>query len=275
MLYFGKVISFLFLPPGLCVVFFLLGIFFLLIGLKNEKARNRGTVLMVLGAIIFIVCSLTPVADLLIRPLENKYSALPAIDSIKKGDYEDCYAVVILGGGNIESSPEEGVGKASPSSPALKRIAYGVRLAKRLDLPVIFSGGVAFVHQGGEAEAPAAERYIRGLGIDPAQIMLDATSRDTWENAQNVKKLITGKRPGASKLILVSSAFHMQRAVLSFTKQGVTVVPAPTDYYATRAPLTWWSWFPNAGAMVESNTALHEYLGLLKYSMLPKAKTGK
>lgn len=267
MLYLGKVISLLFLPPGLCAVSFFLGMIFLLIGFKNDKARSRGTFLVVLGAAIFIVCSLNPVADFLIRPLEDKHPALPAIDSIKKEDYRDCFAVVILGGGNIDASPEEGTGKSSPSPTAIKRIAYGVRLSRALDLPIIFSGGVVYPHQGGEAEAPAADRYIRGLGIDPSQITLDAKSRDTWENARNVKRIIMEKMPGSTKVILVSSAFHMQRAAMSLARHGITVVPAPTDYHASRVPLTWEAWFPNIHAMEKSYYALHEYLGLLRYSM--------
>jgi uncharacterized SAM-binding protein YcdF (DUF218 family) len=270
MLYVGKVISFLLLPPGLCVVCFLLGMALLLVGLKAEKARRTGMGLMVLGALLFIVCSLNPVADILIRPLEDRYPALAPTDAIEKADYEDCCAVVILGGGNVERSPEEGINKSSPSAHALKRIAYGTRLAKSLGLPVIFAGGVVYPHQGGEAEAPAAERYLLGLGIDAAKIKLDSTSKSTWENAKNVKSLVAGEKPEASKIIVVSSAFHMKRVVLSFEKQGMTVVPAPTDYLATRVPLTWEAWFPDCNAMEKTNNALHEYLGLFAYSLRPK-----
>jgi uncharacterized SAM-binding protein YcdF (DUF218 family) len=271
MLYLGKVLSFLLLPPGLCGLFLVLGLLLLLIGGRSDKIRHKGLVLTGFGVLLFLLFSLNPVADLLLRPLENSAKALAsAPEGLNKADYEDCAAVVVLGGGNVEASPEEG-GKSSPSSHALKRVAYAVRLAKTLNLPVVFTGGAVYPHKGGEAEAPAAARYLAGLGIPNNQITLEDKSKSTWENAQFVTKLFADKRPEASRLIIVTSAFHMRRALMSFQKQGANAVPAPTDYMAQRVPYTWESWFPDASAMEKSYIAIHEYAGLVAYALRPKA----
>ena len=79
-------------------------------------------------------------------------------------------------------------------------------------------------------------------------------------NASGVAELAKGKRG-----ILVTSAFHMPRSMLSFQKMGMEVVAAPTDYRAKRSALTWADWLPSVSAMETSAAALHEYVGLPFY----------
>jgi uncharacterized SAM-binding protein YcdF (DUF218 family) len=276
MLYVGKVLSFLLLPPGLCLLVLLIGLLLSAIGLRSEKTRGKGLFFVTLGILLLFAFGVSPVADLLIKPLENAYPALAQPETIKKGDYEDCLAVVVLGGGNVEASPDEG-GKSSPSPHTMKRLAYAARLAKALDLPIVYAGGAVYAHSGGEAEAPAAERYLRAMGIPADRIILDDKSKSTWENARNVAAIVAGI-PGAERsrrLIVVTSAYHMRRAAMSFKKQNVVVAAAPTDYLAYRVPSTWEMWFPDTGALEKSFLATHEYVGLVAYAFKPTVKQAK
>jgi uncharacterized SAM-binding protein YcdF (DUF218 family) len=59
----------------------------------------------------------------------------------------------------------------------------------------------------------------------------------------------------------------MPRAVLSFRKEGLSVLPAPTDYKANRSPYTIADFLPTSEAFANSYKALHEYLGLVGYSL--------
>jgi uncharacterized SAM-binding protein YcdF (DUF218 family) len=107
--------------------------------------------------------------------------------------------------------------------------------------------------------------------MDARRIMIEDKSVNTWENA--VFSAAALKAAGlAPKAILVTSAFHMPRAVMSFRKNGIEVVPAPTDYLASRASKDWMSWIPSAEGCGKISMALHEYLGWLWYSLKPKAK---
>jgi uncharacterized SAM-binding protein YcdF (DUF218 family) len=265
----GKAVSFIFLPPGSIVLLFVLGFIFSLFR-KSDRARAWSKAFVVFGALAFIVCSLGPLADLALLPLENGHSALGPAGTLEAKDVEGCTAVIVLGSGTTAFSPDEG-GGSSLGPRAARRVSYAYRLARRLGLPLVFSGGKVFESAGQEGEAQAAQRFLTESGMDGRRIMIEDKSVSTWENA--VLSAATLKAAGlAPKAILVTSAFHMPRAVMSFRKNGIEVVPAPTDYLADRSPKDWTSWIPSAEGCGKISMALHEYLGWLWYSLKPKAK---
>jgi len=116
-----------------------------------------------------------------------------------------------------------------------------------------------------ESEADAARAFIArydasgGAGVAASY---DDLSRTTRENARFAARL-----SGSPSVILVTSAYHMPRAVLSFRKEGVSVLPAPTDYKANRSPYTIADFLPTSEAFANSYKALHEYLGLVGYGI--------
>lgn len=98
------------------------------------------------------------------------------------------------------------------------------------------------------------------LGVDGKDIILESVSRDTKDQARLVKKMI-----GCDRLILITSAAHMPRAMALFKKLDMQPVPAPTDHLYNKDPAgrSFSDYFPNAKAALKSRIAFHEYLGLV------------
>ncbi len=247
----SKLASLLLLPPGIFII--LLGLAFLLLW----RGRRRLGLGLGLGCLaLLVVLSLGPVADALLLPLENAYPALDQA-SLAPG-LEEGVPVVVLGGGSVDRSPEEGF-HASLDPEAQKRLVYGAGLASRTGRSLVFSGGVVYPGKGVESEAEAARRFLAREGYK-GRVELEDLSRTTWENAAGA-----ARRLGVRRVILVTSAYHMPRSVLAFRRAGIACLPAPTDYKVDRTPASLAWWLPSMEALRLSWKALHEYLGFLGY----------
>jgi uncharacterized SAM-binding protein YcdF (DUF218 family) len=265
----GKILGFAFLPPGSLILLALLG-FLLSLSRKPGKAGAWSKACFAAAALGFIACCLGPLSDLAILPLEDRYPALAPVDSLSKADFAGRSAIVVLGADATGRSPEEG-GGSSPGTRSTRRISYAFRLSRRAGLPILFSGGQAYGPAEAEGEAQAVRRCLIQMGMEPGRIILEDKSRSTWENAAMSARVLEAAGL-APKVVLVSSAFQMPRAVESFRKNGIDALPAPADYLADRSPLRWTSWLPSADGFVKVQIALHEYAGILYYSLRPAAK---
>ncbi|MBZ5503454.1 MAG: YdcF family protein [Acidobacteriia bacterium] len=105
--------------------------------------------------------------------------------------------------------------------------------------------------------------FLEQLGVARDRITIEAQSRNSAENATYCKRLIAPK-PG-ERWLLITSAMHMSRAVGVFRQAGFPVEPYPVDYQFAgwRGLLT----LPGSvlGALAATDTAAHEWLGLLAY----------
>ena len=237
------------LPPGLFVVLLVaLGVWLI----RWRRDRLSG-ILTLSVALLFYLLSTAVVGELLIRPLENAYPP-PETGEACWGD-----AIVVLGGGSKVSSPAEG-GAPALTEESTGRLVYGVRLAREMPLPLVFTGGRALGREDRPSEAEAAARVAKSLGVPEERLLLEERSRTTWENALYVSEEFETRAP-----LLVTSAWHMPRAVYSFRKHGMEPVPAPTLYRSDPAPPLPTDFLPSSGGFERSSLALHEYLGLLYY----------
>jgi uncharacterized SAM-binding protein YcdF (DUF218 family) len=215
MIFLSKLFTVLILPPGCIIIGLIIVIFFL-----PRKSKWLPMPLI----IILYMLSIQPVSDFLLLPLENAYP--PLTENENNDDLEDAQAVVVLGGGVVQMSPEAD-GHDTLASDAFKRAVYGYLLSKACSLPVIFSGGKVFDY-GQDSEAETAGRLYQSLGFDADKFTAESGSRNTWDNAKGIAAL------EIKKAVLVSSAYHMKRGVYCFEKNGVSVIPAPTDYKCDR-----------------------------------------
>ena len=244
----GKVLAALVLSPGLFVVLLIVVIFFL------AKAMKKTAIVVAVVTILAIYfLSTVATSSILLTPLENMYPPLTS--------RVEAHAIVVLGGGYNESSPEYGNASAL-SRDSEKRAVYGLELSRKYGLPLLFSGGRAFDSKQPGSEAEAAGRLWLSLGMSPDHMTLETESKDTKGNATSVARLA-----GDGPFILVTSAIHIPRAMFSFQKAGLRVIAAPTDYRAKRTPLSWWDFLPNTSSLQDSFFALHEYLGILYYRL--------
>lgn len=245
-----KLITPLILPPGIFIII----LFWAGFRLMRRKGWKAG-VITVTVALALWLCSLGPVANWLMRGLEAGQVIPPA----PRGD------VIILLGGGVRASAPDLTGEGAPVEDAIARVVSAARLQRRLGLPVIVSGG-AF-SEGDTPEAPILKRFLVDLGVPEKRVLVEDRSRDTEENARNVK-VICGKH-GFSAPLLVTSAYHMRRSVRAFEHEGVRVVPVPANFMAGRIDhLTILDLLPKAPALMMSSRALHERLGLVFYRVV-------
>lgn len=245
---FKKLITPFLLPPGIFLIILMIsGLLFL------RKSRKAGILCIFTGAALWLL-SISPVSDMLMKGLE----AGLIIPANPQGD------VIILLGGGIYDGVKDLTGIGAPSEDALARVVTAARLQKRLHIPVIVSGGSAFPWR--KAEAPIDGRFLRDLGVPVNQILMDDKSRDTNENAEQVKEICEKRR--FKDPILVTSAYHMKRSLLSFRRFNMKVTPVPADFRTWDTKYGWPDYLP--GDLRNSMTACREYLGLLFYKVASK-----
>ena len=245
----SKAIALWLLPPGGIILLAILGWY--------GRRQRWGRGLMLLAVTALLLLSLAPVRDLLIRPLEMAYPPLD-VARIQPGD-----AIVVLGGGINGLAPEYG-GVDFLSEASLMRTAFALSLTKRHALPVWLSGGRP-LHEDQQPEAEVMRRWLVANGVNPALLHAENGSNNTWQNAALLKPLL--RSADVRRVILVTTAWHMPRAVWSFEQAGIVVVPAPCDYSSSQRRYTILDWFPDAGVFADSADALHEYLGLCYYRL--------
>ena len=102
--------------------------------------------------------------------------------------------------------------------------------------------------------------FLQALGVPRSAIWLERRSRNTAGNAQFVARW-AATLPERPRILLVTSALHMPRALLEFRAAGLDVVPAPTDYEARGVPPGILAYLPDAAALEGSSRAFKELVG--------------
>ena len=142
---------------------------------------------------------------------------------------------------------------------SLRRTITAVHAWRETGGSLIFSGST---WQGNAR--PAAERmaeFARELGVPAEKIRLETASRTTYENLRNSAALVEGN---GAEILLVTSAWHLPRAMAVAHRLGLQPIPVPSDHRARRE-LTWRAWWPNSRALPTLGLVLHEWAGWLYY----------
>jgi uncharacterized SAM-binding protein YcdF (DUF218 family) len=202
-----------------------------------------------LAALVIYAGSTPLVGDALLGPLEHRYPPLHPDPPPPAAAY-----VVVLGGGY---APHDSVPvTAALNADSLARIVEGVRLVRRLeDARLIVSGGAPAGHS---ASARGYEEIARALGIAQASLIVVDTPLDTRAEAHSIAAVV-----GAAPFILVTSAYHMPRAMLEMKHVGLVPIAAPTGQLVEALDATDpRAWLPTSGGLRMVERALHEYVGL-------------
>lgn len=240
------------LPPGSLLILLLLGWLF---------ARRFLGRLLILLAITLLYFLSTPIGlHLLASQLETVPALTPPQAKAARAD-----AILVFLADLRQSNPERN-GADSLGPLSLQRMDYALSLHRVTGLPIIPSGGSV----RGDT-APAARLAVEWLrqqaGVNaPAA---DESSRDTRENALHSAELLTAL--GFERVLLVTHASHMPRAMLSARAAGVDAIPAPFDFEHAPPDRQDFSnpmdWLPQAGYLGRSYRILHEMVGLVWYGM--------
>lgn len=213
-----------------------------------------------IGAILLLVAGLSPLGNALILPLEDRFPRANLDDPPPPTGF------IILGGA------EDRLVGAARGAPALneagERMVEAAILARRYpEAKIAFSGGDAgILYQTGN-EAEGAETLLTALGVSQDRLILEAKSRDTYENAAFLKEELTRQSelgPG-KRWLLITSAYHMPRAMGAFRKAGFAVEPWPVDY-RTRGKADLARPFDKVSeGLRRVDVAAREWVGLLAY----------
>jgi uncharacterized SAM-binding protein YcdF (DUF218 family) len=246
---FLKIFAVLLTPPASLAVGALLALVLLAF-----RWRRLALLVLVLAVAHVVILSFQPVGDALMGSLERRARAAAALAP------PCCYdAIVVLGGGIAPAHPPE---MPEPDlNEGADRIWQAARLWKRGAAPrIIVSGGSFLAQHGGPGltEADAMRVFLIDLGVPADAITDEGKALNTIENIRNVRAII-----GNGRVALVTSAYHMPRAMQLAAQAGLDVGAFPTDYQvvpATRLP--WDNWLPSIDGMNLSNLALREIIAL-------------
>ncbi len=219
----------------------------------KRKAR-AGKYLLFLGIILFYLLSIKPVSNFLLRPLENKYAPISKTSNVD--------TIVVLAGGlrnKYSNLPPTSLLEAGSAF----RLMEAIRLYYLLSKPrIIISGGSGNPFLTNLYIAKEMKKMLVSMGIPEDRIICECRSRDTYENAREVGRIV-GKKP----FILVTSAYHMPRSIFIFRKLGMNPIPSPADFLAQDRKYTFFDFIPRAKELWKSELAFHEYLGMMWYKI--------
>lgn len=250
MLLLSKAVSQLIIPPGGLIMLGLLGLIF--------WKKQWGRVMVATSFALLWLLSTEPVRDSLTSPLEFEYAAFDP-GSVNTGDA----VIVLLGGGVYENAPEYG-GRDELGRYSMMRTVYASEIALKTGADIYATGGVPLTDEA-EPEGAVMRRWLLKFGRPAGRVFAEIASDNTWENAAYMRKIL--EKRGVSKIVLVTSAWHMPRAVWCFKKNGFKIFPAPTDYLTEQESYDLRSFLPRWTVLGDSGQALHEYLGLLWYRL--------
>jgi uncharacterized SAM-binding protein YcdF (DUF218 family) len=234
-------------PGNLLLALLCLGLVALWLG-----RRRLGLWLVSVVTAVCLLVTVLPVGAWLLVPLENRFP-VPVLPARIDG-------VVVLGG---SIDPVLSAARHQPilTDSAERLFAFVVLARLHPEAKLLFTGGSAALVDDAEREADVARTVLAGLGLDVDRVSFERDSRNTYENALFSKRLVQPK-PG-ERWVLITSAYHMPRAVGCFRAAGWSVIPYPVDYGT--APAGNLPTFSLLGGLDDVHWALREWIGLAFY----------
>ena len=251
-----KIVSRLFFPLPLCIELMGIGLVLHLFSRKKKTA----SLFLGCGFLLLILFSLQGPSNLLLCPLESIYK--PAFSKISSTHVlPKIHWIVVLGGDTL--SAKNRPANSSLGTSSLARIVEGVRLARifpRAHLILTGSGGPG----DPDSTAGLMARTAISLGINASRITRIGQAKDTPDEARMTARII----PPTDRLILVTSASHLPRAMRLFQKQGLSPIPAPAFFLSKKTSRqSVMNFIPSARNLQRSERAIYEYMGLLWSSL--------
>jgi uncharacterized SAM-binding protein YcdF (DUF218 family) len=214
--YASKIVWFFATPSNLLISLIVLSLVLALM----PRLRKFGIGAALVLALSTVALGLLPVASYIMLPLEERFPPF-------QDDGKPVTGIILLGG-SVEASESAQRGSLVANESA-ERVLDTLLLAHRYpQARILISGGGGTVFGDGTAEAPIIADYLKKVGIDPARILIEDRSRTTSENATFSRKV--AKPQEGERWLLVTSAWHLPRAVGVFEKAGFPVTAYPVDY---------------------------------------------
>lgn len=213
--------------------------------------------LPIFGGAVLYVFSIEPVSNAIIRSLE---APLP-VERQRKPD--QVYDAVVVLGGLTDDRAALASGLPSYNGASERMHAAFEILRENKAKTMILSGGTMYPESPSEAEL--LRRQLERWGADLSPVIVEGESRNTKENALFSARIL--KEKGAKSVLVVTSAFHMKRALACFEAAGIAADGYPVDFRGYDPARSSGTWLPRSGALFDSTWALHEHVGRLVYAL--------
>lgn len=247
----SKLIWALISPDSLLLLLMLTG--WLLLRLDRPRAARA---VLATTCLATLVVALLPIGEWLFSPLETRFDTNPPLPAEVDG-------ILVLGGSVLPVLSE--AWQQTETNAAAERLQAFVTLARRYpQAKLAFSGGSGDPRRLEYKETDAVIHYLQEAGLGDREVVLESSSRNTWENAVHSKALLN---PGqGERWILITSAFHMPRAMGIFCQQDWPMLPWPVDHRSERGNLLRVQ-FQLALNLLTLREASKEWTGLLAYAL--------
>jgi uncharacterized SAM-binding protein YcdF (DUF218 family) len=244
----SKIVGFFVVPSNFILTLTICGLL-----LWRTRFARSGRRIVIVSVVLLLIAGATPLGEILLLPLENRFQPWDSSRGAPTG-------IIVLGGIiDSEISARRGVIALGGASERLIAI---VELYHRYpNVRIVFIGGSGNIIFPALPESEFAARILDNLGIPRGQIELETSSRNTRESAINARQLIMPKPD--ERWLLITSAYHMPRAIGLFRKVGLPIEAYPVDWQ-TRG---WNDLVPTSFSFLGGNKsldiAMHEWAGLI------------
>ena len=219
------------------------------------RLRRLGLLFSLAGFAVLALGAWTSLGALLLHPLEDRFRRPDPAPAEVAG-------IIVLGGG-FEGAVNLARGGYELNASGDRFVEAAILARRYPEARIVVTGGTGTLLLDGEGDADTAPRLLTALGVAPERLVMESRSRNTHENALFTRDMVQ-PQPGETWL-LVTSAFHMPRAVGLFRKAGFDVVPWPADY-RTAGTETFGLAQDNAlDSLRNLSVAIREWIGLAAY----------
>ena len=245
----SKILAFLLTP-----IIWIIGLFIFSFITRNEKRKKRSRI-TVLALLLFFTNT----------AFYNTAMHLWEIPAVMDKDIKQTYDAGIVLGGVLNYDPTMDKIQFNKSND---RLMHAVDLYEKGRIrKIVFVGGSGSLLHPEFKEAEHIKKFLLTLGIPDSNIVIETESKNTHENAVNIKAILDKKIPNG-KFLLITSAFHMRRSLGCFQKAGMEVTPYSTDRMSGD-----WRWdldfllVPHTDILESWDVLLHEIMGEIMYKL--------
>ncbi len=251
--YLSKTIWF-FLQPSAASVFLILA------GLVLSKTRwmRFGKPMILTGAVALLLIAFSPLGRQLIIPLEDRYG----LQTINQLQGQKIDGIIVLGG-TVHMYVSDQRGVPSIVSGA-ERIIEAVKLANKFPKArILLAGGPNTIGTNPTPDAVVVKQLMVDMGVEAQRIEVEGRSKNTWQNAIFAKEM--AKPKAGENWLLITSAYHMPRAMGCFARAGFKTSAYPVDYQTGGEASRYAPFYYALDGVTITDTAAKEWLGLLVY----------
>ncbi|MFC4873342.1 YdcF family protein [Negadavirga shengliensis] len=247
--YLSQSFSFLIMPLTICLVLLTAGIF-----LGKKKTGRR---LLIAGLILLFFFTNSFLANFVMNAWEPPFQEMSTLPEYEIG-------IVLTGVTNLNKTSVD----RTFFNKGADRATHAMQLYKMGKISkILITGGQGFSPVNDNTEAELLADFLVWAGVKPEDIIIENQAQNTRENAAFTKiKLAEEGYAPEETCLLITSAFHIKRAMGCFEKAGINVEAFPVDYYGSDSRLTFKSLFqPDPGALLNWHKLVKEWTGIAVY----------